>query len=237
MNAVRDPFNLSRSGPWFAALLLVALVAFWPNYLSQVWGQTGYTHMHALTATLWILLLIIQPMMIRARRFDLHRRIARASFFIAPLVLLSVVLLAHSKLQGLEGQRYAIQTYILYLQVSLAALFTVSYAMALVKRRDMPVHARFMVCTALTLIDPVVVRLMLWVAPVPAWNYQWLTFALTDVIFLALIWFERHATRGRWVFPVMLFLFVLLQIPALFGLTESAPWQAFARWFASLNLT
>ena len=54
-------FDLARSGPYFAGMLLVALVAFWPSYLSQLGANGAYTHLHAILATLWILLLIAQP--------------------------------------------------------------------------------------------------------------------------------------------------------------------------------
>jgi len=35
-------------------------------------------------------------------------------------VLLSILLLGHDRIRGLSGEAYAIQTYILYLQISLA---------------------------------------------------------------------------------------------------------------------
>ncbi|NEZ04629.1 hypothetical protein G4Y73_10750 [Wenzhouxiangella sp. XN201] len=228
--------NLTGSGPFFGALLALAIVAFWPTYLSQLSGQTGYTHLHAASATLWLLLLIAQPMAIRAGRRDLHRMVGRLSYVVAPLVLASVVLLAHANMQGLAGERLAIQTYILYLQLSLGLVFAACYAMAIIKRHDSPVHMRFMLCTALTLIDPIVVRLMFMAQPLPTWNYQWFTFLLTDAVLVLLIWLDRNSPRGRWVFPVMLGVFVLIQIPALASLTSSGPWRAFAQWFAALGL-
>jgi len=91
-----------------------------------------------------------------------------------------------------------------------------------------------MVCTALTLIDPVTIRLVFWVDPTPTFNYQWLTFGLTDFAFLVLIWLERHNRAGRAVFPAMLAIFILAQAPALLGLTDGPLWQSFARWFAAL---
>lgn len=94
-----------------------------------------------------------------------------------------------------------------------------------------------MVGTAFTLLDPVTVRLLLWADSSPGWNYQWLTFALTDAVILGLIWMERDARRDRWVFPTLLAVFGLAQLPALLGLTGNEAWQAFARWFAELPLT
>ena len=94
-----------------------------------------------------------------------------------------------------------------------------------------------MVGTGLTLIDPVVIRLMFWVDSTPAWNYQWFTFGLTDVVIVALIWLERDARVGRRIFPAILIAFILAQLPALVLLTDGPAWQSFARWFSSLPLT
>lgn len=236
--SVRRAIDFARSGPYFAGLLLVALIAFWPTYLSIApSASSAYIHLHAATATLWMALLIAQPLAIRAKRLPLHRALGQASYLVAAGVLISIVLLAHNRLQRLAVEAYAIQVYVLYLQVSLAALFALSYGLAIWTRRTSALHARFMICTGLTLIDPVVIRLMFWLEPTPSWNYQWFTFGLTDAVFLALLWLERHNRTGRGVFPLMVVVFALAQAPALLGLTDSAFWQAFAAWFAALPLT
>jgi hypothetical protein len=225
--------DLARSWPWFAGFFGLALLAFWPSYLSQVGAANGYVHLHAATAAGWMLLLVGQAWAIGARRVALHRALGKASYALAPLLLLSVLLLAHFRIRN-PPEGYAVQTYVLYLQISLAVLFGLSYALAIWHRRSVARHARFMVCTALTLVDPVVIRILLWIDPAPSFNYQWLTFGLTDLILLALIWLERHNRAGRGVFPAMLLVFVAAQAPALLGLTDGALWQGFARWFAAL---
>jgi hypothetical protein len=185
-------------------------------------------------------MLAAQPTLVRMKRLALHRLLGAVSYLLAPLIVVSIALLAHSRIKGLTGEAYAVQTYILYLQVSLTVLFGLSYALAIYKRHTVALHARFMLCTAFTLIDPVVIRLMFWMGSrTPTWNYQWVTFGLTDLVILALIFMERRrgARAGRWVFPAALAVFVLAQAPALLGLTNTAPWQAFARWFQALPLT
>ena len=182
-------------------------------------------------------MLIAQPVAIRRKRLAWHRALGKTSYALAPLILVSIVLLAHSRIKDISGEAYAIQTYILYLQISLAVVFGVSYALAIYTRQSAQLHARFMVCTALTLVDPVTIRLMFWADPTPTWNYQWLTFGLTDLVLVVLIWLDRHSRTARWVFPAMLVVFAVAQAPALAGLTNAVPWQAFARWFAALPLT
>ena len=119
----------------------------------------------------------------------------------------------------------------------MAALFGLSYGLAIYTRRTTALHARFMVCPGLTLIDPIVIRLLFRANPTSSWNDQWLTFGLTELVFVVLIWLDRHSQGGRTVLPVMLLVFVIAQLPALLGLTNAPLWQAFARWFASLQLT
>jgi uncharacterized membrane protein YozB (DUF420 family) len=231
-------FHLAAAGPYFAGLLLLALITFWPTYVSLPPSANNlYTHFHAMVATLWVLLLIAQPMLLRAGRMRTHRALGKVSWVLAPVFLIAVVLLASSRIKGLEGSAYDTQTFILWLQISLSCVFALSYALAMAWRKSMVHHARFMICTGLTLIDPVVIRLLFWIDNTPDWNYWWLTFGLTDLVLVGLIWIERNASRGRGVFPAMLAVFVLAQIPALLGLTGQAWWQGFARWFAGLPLT
>lgn len=242
MNTLPKPspraFCLSGASPWFAGLLLLSIVTFWPTYVSlPPSANSPYTHVHAFLAVMWMLLLIVQPWLVRSGRLRTHRRIGRLSWILAPVFVIAVILLAHHRIKGLEGPAYDIQTYVLWLQFSIITVFSLSYALAMFHRKDMAYHARFMVCTGLTLIDPVLIRLMFWIDNTPTWNYQWLTFGLTDGLLLALIWADRDAGRGRGVFPAMLVLFALSQVPALFSLTHQAWWQAFARWFAGLPLT
>lgn len=230
--------DLSAAGPWFAGLLLLALVTFWPSYLSLPRSASStYTHFHALTATLWMLLLITQPILVRGGRIRLHRTLGKVSWVLGPVFIVAALLLAHSRIVGIDGDRYAIQTYILWLQISLTAVFALCWALAMARRRHTAVHARFMVGTALTLIDPIVIRGLFWIDSAPGFNYQWLTFGLTDLVLLVLIAAERKAPTGRWVFPCLLAAFVLSQIPALFGLPQQTWWQAFSAWYASLPLT
>ncbi|HEX8622284.1 MAG TPA: hypothetical protein VF718_09955 [Allosphingosinicella sp.] len=226
--------DLGRSWKWLSAFLLLAFLAFWPTYLSRPLASGGFTHLHAATATLWMLMLIAQSWAIDRRRVPLHRALGKASYVLAPLLVLTVLLLAHQRIASVGPADFPIQTYILYLQVSLAFLFALSYALAIATRRSVARHSRFMICTALTLVDPVVIRILFWIGPNPGWNYQWLTFGLTDAALLLLIVLERRNRAGRAVFPAMLAVFAAAQAPALLGLTGGAAWQGFARWVAGI---
>jgi hypothetical protein len=238
MQDISRPFDAARVWVYFGALFVISFLAFWPSYFSPgIATSSRYTHFHAATAALWMSLLIIQPWLIRTYRFEVHRAIGRVSYVLVPVLLLSIILLANFRIRTVDHANYPIQTYVLYLQFFLGVLFAVSFFCAMIYRRDAEIHARFMVCTGLTLIDPVFARIVFWIHSPSAEYHQWLTFGLTDLVFLILIWSDRHNTRSRWVFRLMLGAFVLGQLPALLWFTNGETWQAIARWFQSIPLT
>ena len=238
MPSSTSEYALDRIWPYVAVFLLITFAAFWPTYFAPGLSSSSfYVHFHAVTAALWMILLIVQPLLIGRYRFDLHRAVGRASYLLVPVLLVSMLLLAHYRLRSVPEDVYRLQTFVLYLQFSLAALFALSFALAMIYRKTAELHARFMVCTGLTLIDPVFARIFFWAHPATVDYHQFLTYGLTDLVFLILIFLERRSSRGRWVFPVMLLVFILVQVPALLWLTDWPVWQSIAKWFSSLPLT
>ena len=238
MQSISRQVDVTQLWLFFAVLLVIAFFAFWPTYFSPGLGASvSYVHFHAATATLWMIALIAQPWLIRSHRYDLHRAVGRLSFVLVPVLLISMILLANFRIRNVRPEDYAIQTYVLYLQVSLLVVFAVAYGLSMLYRRQTDIHARFMVCTGLTLVDPVFARLFFWIHPDSVMLHQWFTFGLTDLILIALIWRERRNIKDRWVFRSMLCLFVVAQIPALLAWTNWPIWQSFAAWFRSIPLT
>lgn len=232
-----------RSGPFpragyaFAAFFAAALVAFWPGYLSKLPGGGFYRHLHAAVMTLWFGLLIAQPLLIRAGRRPLHRLLGKTSFVLAPLAPLSMLLVTHARLEDFNGTGGNALVNHAILPLALAAMFTIAVTLALVYRKKPALHARYMICTGLALIDPVGARLLgYYFPPLPDWAYQGITFTLMDLLLLWLIWRERHSARGRAAFPVMLAVAIPLQV-CVFVLPGVPAWQAAMQWFRALPLT
>jgi hypothetical protein len=226
--------------PWvsyiFIAFFVAALAAFWPPYISNLPGGGFYRHFHAMVMTLWFGLLISQPLLARTGRYTLHRWLGRTSFVLAPLAVLSMVLLTHVRVQRYSDPLAV--SFTMVLPLALATMFATAYLIAIRYRRQTALHARYMICTSFALVDPVGARLINFYVSnnLPVWAYQGITFMLSDLIVLWLIWRERHTTRGRTAFPVMLALMVPLQI-SVFVLPFVPAWQAVARWFRALPLT
>lgn len=227
-----------RAGYWFAALLAVAVFAFWPSYFSQPSAATVYMHVHVAVMSLWMLMLVVQPFLVRARRHDLHRRLGKAAFLLAPLAVVTALLLSHSRLEPLDAAELAEVAPFVYLPLQAAGLFGLTAGLALLHRRSPALHARYMICTALTLIDPVVARILGFRLP-PLENdlhYALIGFAITDAILLALLLANVRAGPGRAVFSTMLVVFGLVHA-GYFRLARTETWGAFVVAFRALPLT
>ncbi|MBL8522143.1 MAG: hypothetical protein JNN20_00495 [Betaproteobacteria bacterium] len=219
-----------------AVLLLLSFVAFWVPYFSQLSVASRYVHFHVATMLVWMCLLIVQPLLMRAGRRDVHRAIGKTTWLLMPLVLVSSVLLAHFRISqpGAIDQPGMLQ--VLILQMFSPLLLAGFYAAALMRRREPAVHARWMLATALPLIDPVIARVLAFHLPKWADAGDWLGPLIAMATLAIIIVAERQSSRGRHVFPIV-FALVLLQLVLFYTLGTSAVWRTFAQWFAALPLS
>jgi hypothetical protein len=220
-------------------LLALALGAFWPMYLSKPFvALDRYTHAHAAIGLAWMLLLVAQPLAIRHGWRASHRVLGRVAVLVATAFVVSGVLLAHFRFAAMDEPTLLKEAFFLYLPLHTAVLFALAAGLGFRYRRATALHARFMGATALLLVDPVIVRLLVFYLPaLPGQTtYQFITFGLADIAFVALVlWFRPKAVDAR---PLWLFFGAMLTAHALwFTLAQTPAWLAFARWFRALPLT
>lgn len=221
----------------YLGLLLLSALAFWPRYLSRLGeGIDRYTHLHAIVALAWVLLLIAQPLVL-ARDRSLHRALGRLSYALAPAFVTASLLLAHARFRAMDDATFTREAPSLFLPLSAAVLFALSYALAIVHRRVAPLHARFMIATGLPMIDPVLGRLLFYYGPElshPLY-YQAITFGLTDLILAILLFRPRlsGALRGRFLYPALAF---PVAHAAWFSVVQGPHWLPLAAWFRGLPL-
>lgn len=222
-----------RDAVFFLGLLALLVVpAFWPSYLfPPKYESDWHVHLHGVAMFAWVALLVAQAWLIRARR-PAHRALGKVSFVLVPLIVYSTLSLAHYRMRhGLDAELL----YFFYVQLSLLAIFVTSYVLAIANRRSPAVHARYMVCTALAIFDPIVARLLGFYLGID-WPYlQMMTFAMIDGILAWLLVRDIQARFPKPVFPAMLALVVATQIPTFF-ISDTPVWKAFAAAFAAAPL-
>jgi hypothetical protein len=193
-----------------ALLVLLSVAAFWKPYFSHPTTiAEPYVHGHVFFVTLWMSALIVQPLLIRARRFDLHRAIGHASFALAPLVGVSALLLAHSRFSRMDQTTFARSAFTLYLPLMSTTAFLATYALALAFRRRRTTHAAFMLGTALALVEPIAVRLIFFYTSAGEvhWIYDVIGIAMVGAILVGLVVLSGEGRPARNAFIALLVLF------------------------------
>ena len=229
-----------------AGLFLFAFWGFWPNYFSHPLSQASWRfHFHGITLISWFVLMITQAYLIRTNKRPVHRQVGKVSFILAPLVVISTLVLAHYRLRPTELTDATL--YFLLLPIALLLQFLLAYGLAIYHRRNPPVHARFMICTALPMMPPIFDRIMGFYVLPPARaqflpqiggepQYWLISWAMADILLILLAIWDWRSRRRLNVFPVVLVGFVILEALTM-TVYSTTSWRSFTQWFLSLPLS
>ncbi|MEO7243767.1 MAG: hypothetical protein ABIX12_01260 [Rubrivivax sp.] len=221
---------------WFIALLVITVVGFWPTYFSQLPGGPHLTHhLHGITMLLWVLLLITQALLVRTHRIALHRRLGRVSLVLAPLVVLSGIVVTLHNIRSAPNPTHPFMLGLYAFGWFLSLSFGLLWGLAMVHRRDVQLHARYMITTALVLLFPGFYRALTLAGealdlPVPGfYDAQYLIGAAG----LALIVWDLRRGRVRAPFVVFTGLWAL-NLLLWKVLPNLDAWRRFTAWSAAL---
>lgn len=110
--------------------------------------------------------MIVQPLLIRKKKLALYKLIGKFSYVVTPLIFISVILLAPA--QGQKGLEVVDEKIILdgpppHLLVPFKDLKLIGtmFIIAIVKRRDVNIHARAMIATGIVFIEPSLARFLI----------------------------------------------------------------------------
>jgi hypothetical protein len=202
-------------GYFFLILLAVVIIGFFKTYFGLLpyfnEHTTTLVHFHATVLMLWVALLIIQPLLIRYKKFAIHRLIGKFTYILVPLIICSFIGMMNKQYNEEIVQTIPRSEIIedLSLSVALLLLFITFYVLAIINKRKVSFHMRYMIATGLVLVNPALTRITLF------WNIfnsQLFAFIFTDLILLVLIFFDRRKKRRYKPYIVALALFLVYHI-------------------------
>lgn len=211
---------------WFLLVVVVVAGGFAPTFFTRL-GETALPHMvHGVSSSLWLLLLVTQSLLVTRGGRAWHRRLGWTSLAVFPVMVLSgfymIRLMLTVRAEDYGPLRYVLAALDIPSLVALCAF----YVMALVHRRDVRLHQRYLAATAILLLPPALGRfLAFWVPGIPdlvqALNPM---MVLTSLAACVLIWDDRR--RGKVYPPYPLTLALMLLVHAfMWRAPESAWWR------------
>jgi hypothetical protein len=201
--------NYKYLGYFFIILIPLALLGFYKTYFGLIPNFSKdihfWHHFHAFVASLWIVLLIVQPLLILNQKFETHRMLGKLSFYLFPVLIFSFFPLILSLIQRDELKR-------LLLPIATMSLLIIFYTLAIRNRKFQAKHMRYMISLAVVFIDPTVGRIVVLLfggSPLLAGTVSFVTI---DTILLSLIFLDRAKNLDYKPYVVSLIGFLVYEI-------------------------
>lgn len=202
--------------PFFFLLALVIFGFFktyfglFPHFNERT---TAIVHFHATVLLLWIILLIVQPFLIRYKKLAAHRLLGRFTYVLVPLIICSFIGMMTKQIGEEQAQKMPVALILksLYLPFTDTLLFSTFYILAIKNKRNTALHMRYIVVTGLVFIDASLIRsLGIWFH-VDFFYAALVSISFVDLILITLIINDKLKGRSFRPFLISLMLFAVVQ--------------------------
>lgn len=229
-----QPSSYTRSSVIAAAILLIVLWGFHRTYTVFFPAFDGFLfvqHFHGFMMLLWMLMLIVQPLLIAKRKHRIHRLIGLSSYVIAPLVMLSIFLMARFVFARDLATLTPADAYAgTSLNMPGLIIFGIFYGLAMANRRNTYSHMRYLIGTGFLMIGPGLGRVLItWFGIEPLLG---VSATLIAIGVIALIFLLVDVVKGRNLKPYALVAALTILYSVLWEVRYSAPWQAVGKLFS-----
>lgn len=171
-----------------------------PNFDGAV--DTGL-HFHFAMVCLWILMLIVQPILIKNNKIKLHKIIGKLSYLVFPLLISSILPLIIEKIQETGNFMDA------YFPIADSILLLLFYSLAIYNKNNVAKHMRFMIGTTLVFLGPTIGRIGPILFDLSSFLTQHILYGIIYLILTLLILTDKNNKRNYspYVFIFTFFLF------------------------------
>ncbi len=216
--------------------LVVVLIGFSKTYFNNLGNFSFSYHLHGISATLWMVLLIIQPYLFQKGKMKTHRLLGWSSLVLAPLIIIGGVIMMKIMIQGQANYPPNIVYTLAFIDVCTLFGFASLYILALYFRKNLMLHSRFMVSTIFGPLVPALTRLFLVVLGVASNFTDALTYsyATIELVLLIVIWKERNAKEIKFTYAPFL-IFILIQHILINYVDDWNWWETLMNGFANYS--
>ncbi|MBN4071066.1 hypothetical protein JYT72_01020 [Crocinitomix catalasitica] len=193
---------------WMALLVPLTFFGFYKTYFIQIPDfepeNDIYIHIHAIVASTWIVLLLVQPLLIQSNRRNLHRILGKVSYALFPILLASLIPPIMSGFEKGGGPA-------LVMPGSIFILLIVYYTLAIANRKKTMAHMRYMIGIAFLLVTPSVGRIFIFYIVRDRFLMITCVFTLINLVLLYLLMRDINNKKDHKPYLVVFIGFVAYQ--------------------------
>jgi uncharacterized membrane protein YozB (DUF420 family) len=195
-------------GYFFLLLIPLIFAGFYKSYFEPFPNFNKninvFIQLHAYIASIWILMLIVQPFLIFKKKYSVHRTIGKLSYIVFPLLVLSFI---PQIIKIINTEDIAN----LFFPIGDGTLLIVFYSLAIYNRKKSSKHMRYMIAASIVFLGPTVGR----IGPnLLGWTElftQNVEYAIIYSIFISLILFDKANKKKFYPYLIAIFGFMIHQ--------------------------
>lgn len=228
---MKKPFY-SNAYIYLSLGFIATIIGFFPTYFNKLGETDSLHHFHGITGTLWMMILIAQPMFYRFGKMKYHRMIGWASVALAPIVFYGAIRMIQLMMQTREPSELLYQ--FAFLDVFTILPFILFVVLGVIYRKKIQYHSRFMICTIFGPLSAGVVRIFYLL--LNNWNTAITgTYVLFELILLVLIFDDKKKGEIRSPY-VIAFVIFLVQHVMIYYVGDWGWWIELTNKLSELNL-
>ncbi len=195
-------------GYFLLLLIPFTFLGFYKTYFNQfpTFKDTStYIHLHAAIASIWILMLIVQPLLIRYKNNKWHRKIGKISYIVFPLLILSFIP-QMIRLANSDNPTF------LFFPLSDSIVLTIFYSLAIYHRKDLSKHIRYMIGTTIVFLSPTLGRigvLLLGLSDIVSQN---ILYGIIYLILIGLMFLDKNLGKKHQPYMLIISIWIIHQI-------------------------
>ena len=192
-------------------LAIGLVVVFW-GFSNSYFGKLGETtlqyHIHGLSATLWMLLLIVQPFFYTKGKLTIHKYLGWSSMILVPTIVFGGFEMMKLMIHNQENYPPNMVYRLAFIDAVTLLGFVIIYLLAIYYRKRLKLHARLMVCTIFGPLIPALTRIFFSVGLADNFDKSLtLSYILIEIVLLFIIWKERNHKEVKFTYlPVLIFM-------------------------------
>jgi hypothetical protein len=196
-------------GYFLILLIPLTFLAFYKTYFNQFptfeENTNTFIHLHAVIASIWILILIAQPLLISHGKNELHKKIGKISYIVFPLLILSFI---PQMIRIVNSDNPTV----LFFPLADSSLLTLFYSLAIYYRQNLSKHMRYMIGTAIVFLGPTIGRIGPFILGLSEGVTQNMQYGIIYLILIGLIFLDKRNGKKYQPYVLILTTWVIHQI-------------------------
>jgi hypothetical protein len=220
---------------FFITITVIVFIGFYKTYFvffPDFEGFKMFYHVHAFLMTLWLLVLIVQPILINKRKYKWHRAIGKLSYILVPVIVISMLIAyKYSFLTSIaeKGVAHSRSLNLLFLPLTDVLPFTTFYMLAIINRKKIARHFRYMISTAVVVVSAGLLRLLMTWLGMNFMGALYASIVIMVLVFVSLIIYDfrnKKLSKNK-SFLIALLVFSIPNLLLLF-VPYTSWWRTFA---------